>query len=455
MNKTVKVAILGLFSVASLGAMEKGTIKRVELPKSVKLDKNGHFSDGAGAMELFRRAAHGNQALGKPKSAKKMTKEAHAARFATAQLFKVKCEDGKSYILKEIKGSKEAKEEIKRLERVRTSKRLAPYIGQKVKDNLQINVPLAYVSYNHKGKDHILVIMRKAKGISLQGLMEQFQKNPHDTTVQKIHAKAYYDLGAALAVFYSTFTHPENHCSFFTTLVHGDMHNGNIFYHEDDTGHVVTLIDNERMAKSLDKDGSISVDLGFLFVTSPFVMEWSHSGFLKDFDAKRWYSIVIPSFFLGFIRKFPKDERAGWFQHFKGFLLEWDSKVNEDDSRHLRGLIKEQLLLLEQQLVAEGKTALHVAARYSALSPVLERMLFVEKTKAVRDKDKNGNRALHEAAYFGNLTNVVLLLKADSSVVGAKNDKGETPIFKARYKRDSDTSRYNCVIEEFKKHGAY
>ncbi len=440
MNNIVKLASLGLFFIGSLGAME-GPIKKIALPKSVKLNQDGFFADLESVKAFFMRTTH-EIGISKPVSVKAMTKEAQASKYGTAQLFEVKCEDGKSYILKEIKDSKEAKEQIERLERVRNSKRLDSYISSMGTEGLCINVPLAYVSYSEKGKDHILVIMRKAKGLLLLDLLEQFKKSPHEN----IYAKAYYDLGAALARFYRA------HGSLDKTIVHGHLHACNIFYQEDT---LVTLIDNERFAKSFDSKTSVSVDMGYLFITSLFRMEWAHSGFLKDFDAKKWYSIVIPSFILGFIRTYPKGQRVDCFKTLKELIFKWDSKVNKDDSRHLRGLIKEQVLLLEQQLGAEGKTALHIAARYSALSPILKRMLFVEKTKAVRDKDKNGNRALHEAAYFGNLTNVVLLLKADSSVVGARNAKGETPIFKARFNRDRDTSRYNCVIEEFKKHGAY
>ncbi len=454
MNKLYKTTLLVLFSVAPLCAM--GAIKKINLPAWVTFDKHGYFSDTAGAKELFKRVVKINGALAKPISVKKMSKEAKVARFGTAQLFMVTCEDGKKYILKEIKGASEAKKEVGRLERVRKSKRLAPYIGPKVKNNLQIIVPLAYVAYRHKGKDHIFVIMRKAKGVSLQGLMEKFKSNPHDRTVQRILAKAYYDLGRALAHFHATHA-PDNqgYCGpLYGTIVHNDMHSGNIFYFEDGKNGRITLIDNERMASSLEKNRDISGDLGCLFVTSPFVMEWSCSGFLKDFDAKKWYSIVVPSFILGYIRMWPKDTRADVFIALKDHILSWDSKVNKDESRHIRGLIKEQLYLLERQLVKEHKTALHVVARYPAMAPVLNRMLFVEKTKAIKDKDRDGNRALHEAAYFGNSENVSLLIKAGSPV-NPKNDAGETPIFKACYNRDKDSSRYNKVIGKLKEHGAY
>lgn len=337
-------------------------IQEVSLPSWILLDKQGYFSDTAGAKELFKRVARKHNALSRPMFIKKMSKEAQIAQFGTAQLYKVTCEDGKKYILKEIKGETKAKKEIKRLEQVRSSKLLAPYIGPKIKDNLQIIVPLAYVSYTHKGKKHILVIMRKAQGILLQRLMEKFKSNPHDRTTQKIHAKAYYNLGVTLACFYRT------HGSLYKTIAHQDPHTGNIFYFEDDANWIITLIDNEHMAYSLAKLRSISVDLGHLFATSPFVMQWAQPDFLNNFDAKKWYSIVVPSFILGFIGRCPKKKRISVFKELKELMFTWDSKVINDTSRHMRGLIKEQFDFLEQQLVTEYKNMPHSAGRSFAIA---------------------------------------------------------------------------------------
>lgn len=433
--KVCKIITL-ILSASSVGAMQK-LITPITLSKKLEMSKDGRFASSQAAQLFFNQAAV-KLALPRALSAKIMSKEAQAAKFATAQLVKLKCEDGNSYILKEIKGAKEAKKEIPRLERVRSSKRIQPYTD--AKDGLQINVPLVYVSYRYKDKEHILVIMRKAKGLSLQDLLVQFKKNPHDRKIHKILAKAYYDLGAALARFYKM------HGSLNSTIVHGDLHAGNIFYKE---GEGVTFIDNETLAKSLDTPRSISVDLGYLFITSPFVMEWAEGGFLKQFDAKKWYTLVLPSFILGFIRTYSQEERIGCFTTLKNHIFTWDCKINRDQSRPLRAQIKEQLLILEKQLVTEKKTALHIAAAYSAMTPVLKRMIFVEQSTAVAKKDKDGNRALHEAAYFGNMENVYVLLKANPTMVDAKNKKKETPVYKAIYQRNNskDPGRYQRIIE--------
>lgn len=451
-----KLPISALFALivlsgASLSAMEQPkpsakNIHTIMLSSSVKLNKQGHFADTSGVKAFFKLATQNDNTFAKPLKVKTMAAELRTAHFATAQLFKVTCEDGKKYILKEIK--KGPLEEVKRLERVRTSHRLAPYLGTNVHDNLRIVAPTKYRSYTHKGKPHIFVIMRQAQGMSLQELMKDFKRNPHDRVTQRIHAKAYYDLGAALARFYKA------HGSLDKTVTHQDLHNGNIFYFEDGTHQVVSLIDNERMAYSLDKPRNISVDIGYLFITSPFVMEWSHTDFLKDFQADDWYAIIVPSFVLGFIRTYPKEKRVHAFKALRKQFLTWNSKVDKNHSRRFRSLIKAELIRLERQLVTERKTALHVAVCYPALAPLVHRMIFDEKTTALHTKDKDGNIPLHEAAYFGNCENLTLLLKAGSSV-NAKNNDGETPIYKTRYNRNKNGNRYNKVISTLKKYGAH
>jgi len=91
--------------------------------------------------------------------------------------------------------------------------------------------------------------------------------------------------------------------------------------------------------------------------------------------------------------------------------------------------------------------------------PILHRIL-IDQTQAIGTRDKDGNIALHEAAYFGNPENVKRLLKADKSLVNKKNYNKETPLFKARFQKANNSSRYvrelyDRVIRELKKYGAY
>jgi hypothetical protein len=412
------------------------SIVHVKHTEGVHFDSNGHFASGADAISFLEKAAHEGKISDSFKDIKKaqvLAKEAKIARWATEQLFLIKCKNGNSYIVKEIKQDKNPRAEIDRLERARTSKPLQRYIHPNKTDSLRFVFPSSYVRYKHDGKEHILVIMTKARGKSLQSLMEKFRHNPHDNKLIALMGAAYYDLGMAMAKFY------QKQGTLDSTVIHKDFHHGNIFYELEHR--LVTLIDNERICKTLKKPSDISSDLSHLFVTSPFVIEWSNSGFLKDMDLKQWYTITLPSFIFGFMRAYPQQERTGIFEKLTSLLLKWNTAVKRDDSREIRGIIKEVLTMngknsqnLERQLLAEGKTELHIAAGNPDLTTLVDIMLG-EKTKAINKKDLEGNTPLHEAAYYGCLESAKLLCDAHSNV-NAHNNNGETPLFKAQYQNN-------------------
>ncbi len=451
----LKLSIISLLALcASASAMERGkAIHSIKLNGSVKLNAKGHFKDTKSVKNFLKKASQYIINCPNPEVSK-MGKEAQIAHFGTAQLYKIRCSNGVSYILKEIKDTKKApaREEIKRLELLRGSKRLAPYIN-KTKDNLRIILPSQYLSYTYKGKRHILVLMRTAHGLSLQDLMQKFKAMPDNKELQKALSNAFYQVGAAMAHFYTSVG------TLRDTIQHRDFHTGNIFY-DPQTG-LVSLIDNERMATGgLCDTGDIRGDLGTLFVTSPFVLKWApQSTFFKGFMAKdgeiakKWYSLCVPSFVLGFIRTFPKKERVSVFRYLKDRMLKWDSKVKKDESKSIRGLIKEQFKILETQLVKEDKTALHIAAGNRFLTALVKKLLFDEKTTAVIKKDKDGNMPIHEAAYFGHKLAIPLLIKAGSPVE-PRNNKGETPLFKAKYNLKKNKKRYEATIRSLTDHGA-
>lgn len=440
MNNFVKRIMLSLFSIAviaNLTAMEQAdVIVKVSGDASIKFDGKGHFANSSDAIKFLKKAAkkgkisHGFKKI---QEAKALLKEAKTAKWATEQLFLVKCENGNSYIIKEIKQDKNPRDEIKRLERAHNARRMQPYIYPNKTDGLQFVFPTNYIQYTHNNKEHILVIMPKAKGKSLQSIMERFSNSPDDDKLVSLACAAYYDLGMAIAKFY------QSQGTINSTLTHGDFHHGNIFYDED--SRLVTLIDNERLCKALKKPADISSDLSHLFVTSPFIMEWSNSGFMKTIDFKRWYKITLSSFIIGFIRVYPKQERLDIFKKLKDLLLKWNCAVKKDDSKEIRGIIKEVLIInekdgqnLEQQLFSECKTELHIAAGNSDLVTLVEIMLN-EKTTAIDKKDLDGNTPLHEAAYFDSLKAAKLLIHAGAKV-NAHNNQGETPLFKAKYKNN-------------------
>ena len=129
------------------------------------------------------------------------------------------------------------------------------------------------------------------------------------------------------------------------------------------------------------------------------------------------------------------------------FIYKWNSKVKESDSYDIRRIIQESVENLKTQLISENKTELHCASNNPDLITLVE-ILFTEKTTATNMQDLVGNIPLHEAAYFGCTKSVELLLLKGSNI-NAKNSKGETPLFKARY------NNHATIVDILKRHGAY
>lgn len=425
---------------------EPRKIKQSDISPKIKLDKKGFFvlddkeGNSSSVIHFLENAATQNKA---PQSLKKIKKAValnrETSKYANDQLFLVINEKGKKYILKEIKPSMKPGEEIKRLDRAFFSLRLEPYIFPQDKDKLSLSLPRAYLSYIDSSKQkHTLVLMPKAKGDSLQSVMEKFKENPNATI--DLACQAYYDLGRALAKFYQTYGPLDK------TIVHGDLHAGNIFY-DPKTG-LTTLIDNERIAYSLEGRKDISKDLGHLAILSPCIVEYGKPEFLKKIDLKRWYNIILPSFIIGFIRAYPKEKRAEIFKKVKDSILKWGVDERATNTAHKYGIdkiIKSVLYMLDEKLIKEGKTELHIAAGNCDLTKVLD-IIIQEGTKAINAQDNDGNLPLHEAAYFGCKRSAELLLKAGSKLQ-TKNKKGETPLFKAQY------GKHKGVEEFLKKKG--
>ena len=408
-------------------------LKEINPHRTIHFDRNGHFNDGKQVALFIEQAVHENAAprcLSEIHEVKKLSKEAQEAKFSSEQLWKITCKEGSSFILKEIHHDKAPLEEIKRLERGRTSQRLQQYVHPHERDNLQLIFPSSYLKYTFKGRDHVLVLMPQARGKSLQSLMEEFNHKSDDSGIIHKVSKAYYRLGAAMAEFYKKFGTLDK------TVSHKDFHHGNIFYHHESG--LISLIDNERIAPTLENGENISSDLGHLLVTSPFVLEWAHRGFLDQVDVKKWYQIVVPSFICGFIRTYKKEERVDIFKNLVQQICAWNSNVDKETSRTIRGIIKEVLISndknpqnMETQLVREGKSELHIAAGNPDLTALAE-ILLEEKTSALHETDIFGNTPLHEAAYFGCLETVKLLLAAGADS-HALNARQESPLFKARF----------------------
>ncbi len=444
MNLYTHLLLATFFSILPICAVGQSTQKDPSNTKKIAIVQNldgvrfsnkGHFLHHNDVTRFLKRAAQEGKISASFKEiqeARTLTKES-AASWANEQLFLVKCANGGSYIVKEIKQDKDPRGEIERLERARKAACLQRYIYPKSKGSLQAIFPTDYVRYVHHNKEHILVIMPKAKGICMQSIMEKFKHDPYDQSVISLACKAYYDLGKAMAKFY------QNHGTLNHTIIHNDLHHGNIFY--DAKSRLVTLIDNERITNTIEHPSDISSDLSFLFVTSPFVIEWGKPGFIKGLDFNRWYKITLTSFILGFIRAYPNEQRPMIFNALKALLLTWNTNVRKEDSREIRTIITQILVMneknnqnLEYQFLIEGKSELHIAAGNPDLTGLVK-ILLDEKSKAVNKRDRDGNNPLHEAAYYGCLKAAKLLLKEDCNK-NARNNKGETPLYKAQFQNN-------------------
>ncbi|MGE0010398.1 MAG: ankyrin repeat and protein kinase domain-containing protein [Candidatus Babeliales bacterium] len=447
MNTYSKLLLIGLFipSVLAMAPQSPKPLKRpiytIEPSDKIQFAKEtGHFKvdDKEGnsrSVKLF--LEHAAQKGEAPESLKKIAKArsmldvAKTAHWANEQLFMVTSENGNQYILKEIKYTMKPKEEIARLERAYNSLRLEPYIHPEKKNNLSLILARTYLKYNDGKRDHYLVLMSKAKGNSLQSVMEQV-KSQSSQAAMDLASQAYYDLGAAMARFYKQYG------ALNKTVIHKDLHAGNIFY--DPKSRLVTLIDNEGFARSLEEPRSISEDLSKLFVLSPRIMERGNPDFFQGNKEllKRWYAVALTSFIFGFIRTYDKSEQLAIFMQLKNELMQ---RIGLDDNAtkfaNQTGIFtiieKEILPQLEQKLIKEKKTPLHIAAGNCDLTQLVA--IFInEKTKTINQPDAYGNMPLHEAAYYGCLRAAELLLKAGATV-NAPNVNKETPLFKARYNK--------------------
>jgi hypothetical protein len=444
--KSIQVLLL-LLSVLSIGAMEKHVekeaVKKAIMPIKghLSLDKEGNFANPEAVAQFLQQAVKEGRLPEQFRSVSKvksMTKEAKIARFATVQLFSVTLQDGSSFILKEI--GKDAAAEVERLEQAR----VVPCIAHSPSNKFHILFPAYYLSYKSGDKNHILALMEKAPGISLQALMEKFKTQDIDEATLALTTKAFYDLGTELALFYKQCGGLDR------AITHNDLHAGNIFYFNDGKTRLSTIIDNERFANSIGNPNDISIDLGFLFVTSPFVLSWTDRDFFKSFNAKRWYSLIVPAFILGFLDTYPKNERITVFQRLSNFIKRFNSKIKDEDSAGVRKLILETMNYLEQAIVREHKSSLHIVAAKRSMAGLAPRLIGIFGTG---ETDVDGNMPLHEAAFFGNVTVLKALLDAKADAKKG-NKKGETPLFKAQFKKSTDEKRFGEVIKLLKEAGA-
>ncbi len=446
LKRIALVLSIVLCPTAGLYAAAGPNIHQVSLKAISGVDSGGNLSHTAlvQVLKQVRGLPHAFSAV-KADQITAMAEEAAEAPWGTAQLFKVRF-DNAAYIIKEIK--KGAYAEIERLDRATHHPGLQPYIYPSRQPGCpQFSFPISYLSYEHKGKKHYLVIMPAAKGASLAQIMKEYKKDYKNSLVVNKVAHAFYQAGARLAQFYQNTKKGRD-----SAFIHGDAHMANIFYHFDHSNYqhpyTVTLIDNERICKSFHTCKSRAEDIAFLCMKSFYVMKWTNGSFFKDFPVDDWYKLYLPNFIAGYISVYPQAERKAVFCKVKKWIEDYKDPENGlnwyTDSKIL-GFSHEQYMkpifnkLAKSQYffdLAEvnskdqhGKTVLHYAAGTPGETLVI--WPAIAAGADVRARDNHDNTPLHEAAWYNRAEAVKALIFAGADI-NAKNNQGMTPLAKAK-----------------------
>lgn len=435
-------------------------IKDIHLPGAL-LDKHGNLTENAAKDLIVTAAKEGklNDPVFKDPSCtitvKDMVAEKSEAPWGTLQLFAIQSACGgpggpkANFVLKEMPANQHPESsggEVHRLIQGATSKTLGSVIfPHKTKNLPQLVFPIAYLSYESGKKRHTLSLMATAPGIQLMSMIKSFAKNPNDPDIMRV-ARAYFETGRQMANFYQAFkSHDAAPGKLPKGIAHGDLHAGNIFFNPTDSQ--ITLIDDERVANSLDNPTSCCEDIAFLLIKSLFVMKWTVKS-VQNFPYKEWLELTIPSFIGGFLSAYPKAEVKNMYDALEQCLTTYkDPKTDQvwyTDKKNLGFALKDILDPIFKRLdewtnkpfIASnidvnardegGKTMLFDAV----LRERLVMLPLIDAGADVNARDKHGNTPLHDAAYFGK-PNAIRILAAAGADLNAEDLNGHTPLDKA------------------------
>jgi len=338
------------------------------------LDDKEHFKDSQALIVFLEQTASEGKISENFKFIKyacELSEELRISGFWSAQLFLVICENGSQYVIKEIKQYDRIKDEINNLQTASKDSRMQKFIYPNETNNLQFIFPLSYLSCFSKNQEHNLVIMPKAQGKSLLKKMLKFgMSSDASNKIIAFIGAAHFDLGWTMAKFY------KDQGTLDSTVVHGDLHNGNIFY--DPKFRLIILIDNELVNVALRKPCDISIDLGTLFVASPFFISFTFKDFFEKINLERWYTIVLTSFMFGFMSTYEQPERLDVFIKLKDLLFKWNSWMSKDKIEKVTKVITEILINnLAFQYSEQRKTELEIVKENPDLE-ILEYLISIK-----------------------------------------------------------------------------
>lgn len=347
--------------------MVKESLEKVTIDIDEELlDRKGRFKNSEILITFLKNAAKEgkiSEDFNAIQEAHMLSEELRISRFWTKQLFLVTCENGKQYIIKEIRPKAKPINQVCRLQNAYKHSEIQEFVYPNQKNNLQFIFPSSYLRFLGKDKEHILAILPKAQGTLLAYLILEFAANPSREIIEQI-CKAYFDIGLAMANFY------KDQGTLDKTVIHGSLHNANMLY--DSGSRLVTLIDNDGIIASLKEPRDISKDLGILFAVAPFIINYTFKIFVTDPKSNaeitsyettvlcNWYTIALTSFMFGFMSTYEQSERLGIFTRLKDFLFKFDTYFEREHIKQTEEAIRNVLISLESQYIEQHKTELEI-----------------------------------------------------------------------------------------------
>jgi len=331
---------------------QKDIIVKEVSAHTIKLKSNGDFTEEA-VIQFLSEASQEKKLKNtafKKISCLKSTDIITEKGYQTKQLFLVSstCPEKKEdFIFKEIASGTE---EIIRLEKTFIMPELHPYFYPKKVINFpSFIMPSAYMSYVYNNNYHYMSLMPRSPGLLLSSLVKKYKEK---SISQPDVEKAYYETGLALSNFHKHFMSKfkdkqQPNTLLNPTLIHGDAHQGNIFYDKD--SNQVIFIDNERIAsespKNAFKDISYSLLITYKLFTpsdikndTKFFNNWillSAKNFLKGYiDA---YDMILREKLLNeLIAKFGNESDMGQnlYQEYKKYQPIFDKIFDELKSEY-------------------------------------------------------------------------------------------------------------------------
>ncbi len=231
-----------------------------------------------------------------------------------------------AYILKET--VKKA-DEIKNLRKLHQSVLKQDYdlmSPNRLKKRLAIAFDELNFKYIVKGKSHFLSLITIAPGQSLINLAKTLGDDikKGDTAAEHRDSdqlyNAFYAVGVGLGELHKRFMEKGKGTKLLgKTIIHGDLHLNNIFV-DPAQDNLVTLIDNETLAKSLKEKRPVAIDIlvFYAFTVAHFKDIYL---FPKEISLTKWNNVMLKPFLLGYISNWPPANREQLLKELKEMLI--------------------------------------------------------------------------------------------------------------------------------------